>query len=122
MKRLDRIAALLTAAAALLCMIYFFAVRYGDEARTVEIAVDGEVVERLPLDGPVREFTVDAGGGRNVVRVGGGRAAVVSADCPDRVCVKSGEISRPGEGAVCLPHRLVVRITGGGGEVDAVSR
>ena len=82
--------------------------------------MNGEVVERLPLAGEPRDITVRAGGGFNVVRVGEGRAAVVSADCPDRTCVKNGEISR---GSVCLPHKLVVRVTGGrGGEVDAVSR
>ena len=108
MKRLDRAAALATAA--------------GDSPE-VEIVVNGEVVERLSLAGEPRDITVRAGGGFNVVRVGEGRAAVVSADCPDQTCVKNGEISRPGEGSVCLPHKLVVRVTGGrGGEVDAVSR
>ena len=87
------------------------------------LVVNGEVVERLSLAGEPRDITVRAGGGFNVVRVGEGRAAVVSADCPDQTCVKNGEISRPGEGSVCLPHKLVVRVTGGrGGEVDAVSR
>ncbi len=121
MKRLDRAAALLTAAGVALCALFAFVHRGAPEAPEAEIVVDGEVVERIPLFGAPREVTVRAGGGFNLVRVGDGRAAVISADCPDLVCVKNGEISRPGEGSVCLPHKLVVRITGGsGGEVDAV--
>ena len=123
MKRLDRAAALITAAGLALCAATAFVYKDALDSPDVEIVVNGEVVERLPLSGEPRDITVRAGGGFNVVRVGEGRAAVVSADCPDRTCVKNGEISRPGEGAVCLPHRVVVRVTGGrGGEVDAVSR
>ncbi|MFR5073321.1 MAG: NusG domain II-containing protein [Bianqueaceae bacterium] len=34
----------------------------------------------------------------------------LSSDCPDQVCVRTGFISLAGQTAVCLPHRLVVRI------------
>lgn len=123
MKRLDRAAALITAAGLAICALFAFVYKDALSSPEVEIVVDGEVVERFPLDGEPREVTVRAGGGFNVVRAGGGRAAVVSADCPDQTCVKNGEISHPGEGSVCLPHRVVVRVTGGGeAETDAVSR
>ncbi len=121
MKRLDRAAALLAAAGAAFCLL-FHAARRDEPATCAEIIVNGKIVERLPLAGPARDVTVSSEGGVNVVRVGGGRAAVVSSDCPDLVCVRSGEISRPGQGSVCLPHKLAVRITGGkNGGVDAVS-
>lgn len=123
MKRLDRAAALATAAGIALCALLAFVYNDALDSPEVEIVVNGEIVERLPLAGEPRDKTVRAGGGFNVVRVGDGRAAVVSADCPDQTCVKNGEISRPGEGSVCLPHKVVVRITGGGGgEIDAVAR
>ena len=122
MKRLDRAAAMIFCCAAALCAIFVFFYR-GGAGLSAEIVIDGEVVERIALSSPPREVTVCAGGGFNVVRAGGGRAAVISADCPDKVCVRTGEISRAGEGAVCLPHKLVLRITGGkGSAVDAVSQ
>ncbi len=34
----------------------------------------------------------------------------MSADCPDRLCVKAGWISKPGEIAVCLPNRTILKI------------
>jgi hypothetical protein len=48
---------------------------------------------------------------------------VLDSPCPYKLCVKSGAIDRSGETLVCLPNRVVVRITGDGKEaVDAVSR
>ena len=113
-----------------------------------EIVRDGMVIETLALTGPPREIRVESKGaaraadasaglppneitevrqgggaahGFNIIRVERGRIAVVSADCPDGACVRRGWISYAGGGAVCLPHRLVVRIKGAGGGVDGVS-
>ena len=56
------------------------------------------------------EFTLTDGRGSNVIRVEPGRIAVVDADCPDRICVKSGWHSDSAAPIVCRPHRLVIRI------------
>ena len=122
MKRLDRAAALIFCCVAVLCAIFAFLYRGETKRPVAEIVVDGKVVEQISLFAPPRDITVRSGG-FNIVRVGDGRAAVISADCPDKVCVRTGEISRAGEGAVCLPHKLVVRIKGGDSNgVDAVTR
>ena len=42
------------------------------------------------------------------------------ADCPDRLCVKQGEITNGIYPIVCLPHRLTVRIVENSG-IDAVT-
>ncbi|MBO6159263.1 MAG: NusG domain II-containing protein [Firmicutes bacterium] len=39
-----------------------------------------------------------------------GRIRFLSSDCPDQTCVRTGFISHPGEYAVCLPKRLMLRI------------
>ncbi len=36
----------------------------------------------------------------------------MSADCPDRLCVKTGWIDKPGQLAVCLPNRALIKIVG----------
>ena len=41
------------------------------------------------------------------------------ADCPDKVCVKTGKIKNPGQTIVCLPHRTVIEITGDNADIDA---
>ena len=57
-----------------------------------------------------------------MIEVSGGRVRVRDADCPDRLCVRMGWVSRDGESIVCLPHKLVVTVRGGEAGPDAVSR
>ena len=56
------------------------------------------------------EFTLSDERGENVVRVEPGRIAVISADCPDGICVAAGWRSGSASPIVCLPHRLVIRV------------
>ncbi|MBQ4350981.1 MAG: NusG domain II-containing protein [Clostridia bacterium] len=56
------------------------------------------------------EFTLTDASGENTVRVEPGRIRIVSADCPDKICVEAGWISDSAAPIVCLPHRLVIRL------------
>ena len=58
------------------------------------------------------EFTLTDGRGVNVIRVEPGRIAVAEADCPDKICVKTGWLSDSAFPIVCLPHRLIIEIEG----------
>ena len=77
------------------------------------IAVDGEEVERYSLaaDG---EYSLN--GGTNILVISSGEAYIVEADCPDKVCVRTGKIRLSGERIVCLPNRVEVYIEGGDAE------
>ncbi len=60
----------------------------------------------------------------NLLRVEPGRIRFAEADCPHKLCISSGWLSRPGEMALCLPHRILVYIDGDLREetsVDAVA-
>lgn len=46
------------------------------------------------------------------VHVSNGRVWVTDADCPDKTCEHTGEITRAGQSIVCLPSGVVVSITG----------
>ena len=48
----------------------------------------------------------------NVIQISGGRARMLSANCPDQRCVRQGEISRAGQTIVCLPGRVVITLRG----------
>ena len=95
-----------------------------DAAREVVVSVNGVERERHPLDEDAL-FSVDAGDGMNVVEIKNGVCRVISADCPDRLCVKRGGISMAGEAVICLPHRLTVKIVSADGKpeegYDAIS-
>ena len=43
---------------------------------------------------------------------------VEDASCPDKVCVKTGVISKTGQSIVCLPNKTVVYIEGSEQETD----
>ena len=94
---------------------------------TANIYRDGVPIRSIDLSLVTEpyEFTLSDERGENVVRVEPGRIAVISADCPDGICVASGWRSGSASPIVCLPHRLVIRVeksAAADGEPDAVSR
>lgn len=78
----------------------------------------GRTELRLPAD-----TTIECAGpvGRTTVRVDGRTARVVESDCPEKRCVRQGRIARAGQLVVCVPNRVVVRLTGRGG-LDGITR
>lgn len=87
-----------------------------------EVSVDGKRIARLSLDGPRRELSVATAMGPLRLAYGEGRVQVTSAPCPNRLCVKSGPVSRAGSSIVCLPCRVRVEVAGDAGKgVDAVT-
>ena len=54
--------------------------------------------------------------GMNILEIKNGMAYVTEADCPDKVCIRMGKISKTGENIVCLPHKLVIQVEGDVGQ------
>lgn len=71
----------------------------------------GKVIERIDLDA-VSEPRENRLPGKydETVRAEKGRIRFKEADCPDKICVKTGWLEKPGDTAVCLPNRAVVTI------------
>lgn len=84
----------------------------------------GQLVEEIRLD-RVREpysFPLTGEeGAENVVEVEPGRIRIVSATCPDQVCVRQGWISDSAVPVVCLPNQVIVEIVGGEGFADTAA-
>jgi hypothetical protein len=101
----------------------FPVIRYfHNEGKRVLIELDGEEVGKFSLE-ENRVIPVDGKLGTTNVEISEKGVRVLDSPCPYKLCVKSGPIRRSGETLVCLPNRVVVRITGDKGEeVDAVSR
>lgn len=78
------------------------------------IYVEGRLVRRIDLEAVTVQtrFTVETEWGVNVIVAQPGRIRVESADCPDGVCVQSGWLSDSASPIVCLPHRLVIELSG----------
>ncbi len=94
------------------------------EGTYATVSVDGSVVVEYTLDEDGTYEISGANGGRNLLVIEDGKAYLSEADCPDLLCVKQGTISKVGESIICLPHKVVIEITGEGKhtEIDAVTQ
>lgn len=114
MKIGDLLVFLLAAILIAVGLVGVYAMGTGGSGKSVVVELNGkEVFSCRIYEGmaPV-EFRVDAGAGKyNVVRVTYESIRIEEANCPDQVCVNSGPIRHPGQTIVCLPHRVVVKIT-----------
>lgn len=72
------------------------------------ISVDGNVISEHSLDNS-SEFTVKEAKGA-VIEIENGQLRVKSSDCPDKICVNTGYISKEGEKIVCLPKKLIIEV------------
>ncbi|MER3523474.1 MAG: hypothetical protein C4326_05240 [Ignavibacteria bacterium] len=59
-----------------------------------------------------RQVTVRGGFGDVRISIHNGCVAVVHAECPNKVCVRTGWRNLAGESIICVPNRLVIRILG----------
>lgn len=85
------------------------------EPRFALITQNNVLVERIDLNAveEPREITLP-GPYHEIVEVEKGRIRFKEADCPDQICVRRGWLQNPGETAVCLPNKAIIRISGDG--------
>jgi heptaprenyl diphosphate synthase len=81
------------------------------EGTAVLVEVGGRTVEKLDIH-ENREVSFRTEKGIMRLEVRDGSVRVVEADCPNRICVRTGWRSREGDVIVCVPNRTVIRILG----------
>lgn len=70
-----------------------------------------------------RTIPVASGGYTLTVEIRDGRARVSDSDCPDKICQRTGWISRKGETVICAPAAVRLTVTdrrGGADDADSV--
>lgn len=89
---------------------------------SAEILQNGRVIRKFDLKQglPPEEFKIESYEGYNIIQVNGDKIAIIEADCPDKDCVRRGWLKCAGDSAVCLPHRVVIRVIGAAA-VDGVT-
>ena len=85
-------------------------------ALTAELIVDGASVEEIDLSALSQPVTREAHGCVIVFSRGGVR--FVSAQCPNKLCVNTGEIRLAGESIACVPNKVVVTLKRQGASAD----
>ena len=93
---------------AVLCVVRIYVVSH-----SADLYQNGELLQTIRLDTVTAEYTFEVSGNAgatNTVCVRPGSIAIVSASCPDQICVHQGFISTSLLPITCLPNRLVIRV------------
>lgn len=75
------------------------------------ITQNHKLIERIDLNtvNEAREIILP-GKYFEIIQVEKGRIRFKEANCPDQICVKAGWLEKPGDIAVCLPNKAVIKI------------
>lgn len=87
---------------------------YDPAALRAEIQVDGNSYRSVSLGGGEETIEVRTAYGENTLKVFNGGIQMVYADCPKKISMQMGFISRPGETIICVPNRVYVEIVRSG--------
>lgn len=89
-----------------------------------EIMVSGKLYKKINLSSHKgnETFQIKTDLGYNIIKVENNSISIIDADCKDKICIKEGTISIPGQTIACLPHKLVVQIKGSSkSDVDIIT-
>jgi hypothetical protein len=106
------IIAIIIIAVSIFFYINFYA--HGDKGAQVIIKLENQIIKEisLPVEDKI-EYKVEIDQENyNLVQIKDDRVRIKNANCPDQVCVNEGWKDKAGETLVCLPHQLVIEITG----------
>ena len=102
---------------AVICVVRIYVVSHSSvengQALYADLYQNGELLQTIRLDTVTAEYTFEVSGNAgatNTVCVRPGSIAIVSASCPDQICVHQGFISTSLLPITCLPNRLVIRV------------
>ena len=111
---LDKVIIVSVVLLALLVYILFGAFVFVESAETVEIFVDGNeyAVYNLAEISGTKIIEIESANGKNTLEITNRGAKMTDASCPDKLDVKSGEITKSGQMIVCSPNRVIVKISG----------
>jgi hypothetical protein len=83
----------------------------GATGETVVVSVDGKNYGTYDL-AVDQVLIVQKNGNYNKVEIKDGKATMLDASCPDKLCIKQGAIDNTNETIVCLPNKVIVELDG----------
>ena len=101
--------------------ISYISVSDNREGTSVTVTIDGKPYASYPL-AEDKVIEISEKNHINKITIKNGTVSMTFSDCTNQDCVLHSPIHRTGETIVCLPHKLVVEITGDDYEFDAISK
>ncbi len=88
----------------------------GSSAVLAHIEHDGERILTLELSGEPQQLAMEHNN-NVIIEYGEGGIRFIASDCPDKVCIHTGNISQSGQVAACLPNDIIVMVEGEGVDI-----
>lgn len=110
------------AAVILVCSaLFLFASNIFGNSSIVGVYQNGVLIEKIDLNSvsEKREIKISGENGENIILISHGSIKMLSADCPDKLCVNHGELKKGGTPIVCLPNKIVIKWENSSDEYDA---
>ncbi|MGN0291855.1 MAG: NusG domain II-containing protein [Lachnospiraceae bacterium] len=85
---------------------------YKKDGTKVVVTVDGEIYGTYSLGEKQTIAIKKDEKTTNILQIENGQAVMISADCPDQLCVHQKAITKEGQTIVCLPNKVVAEVTG----------
>lgn len=87
------------------------------------IEKNGTVIKKIDLSSVTAPYTlkIDDSPYPVTLKIERGKISFINANCPDKLCQKTGAISRVHQSAICLPARVCIHIEGDNNEFDSIT-
>ncbi|GAA0744978.1 NusG domain II-containing protein [Clostridium oceanicum] len=127
MKKGDKIALIVIGVMLIISTLGVAIFKYTQKSTDHPMAIikqDGKVIKRIDLSKVKKKETFNIyykDKDYNTVALEPNRIRFSKSTCPDKICVKTGWLTKPGETSACLPHKLIIKIESNNSEVDEVS-
>ncbi len=93
-----------------------------DAYRIAVIRHNNAIIREIDLDCVNEPYTMEITGVyKNIILIEKGRIRYLESDCPNKVCVNTGWLEKPGDTAVCIPNRTFIKIEGEKNKIDGVA-
>lgn len=79
-------------------------------AVAAQIYYNSRLVKTVTLSSGLDETFAVPGQPEVVLQIHDRKIRFYSSTCPDKICIRAGYLSRPGESAACLPNKVAVKL------------
>ncbi len=118
--RFIQIADIILIVSVLICAFLFMTSKNTNDPCVAIIYVDGQEYKRIDLEKNIEDQLIEIGNVKIYVS-GDGTVKVNQSDCPDKVCMNGGAISKAGSTIACVPNKIVITIVKNNNYVDGVT-